>query len=514
MSSRWLPDILRGDRGRPGISSYAQLIAYFLANWAVTDWYVDSSIGDDSASGTSWGTALASPDELSRRLAVALPVDHTVTVHIGSGHSGGTLALSYIATAAGCPFVLVGTPSSVSAGGVSTYTDAIPLSNQGAHLVASGVPDWTSLVGSMVTITSGASVGAVAWIGKVNPNDGAGVPTNVATARTSKFAGVPSGAGFIPTNKVPAASSGISVSTLPVITHCAIRQCGLQPPSGAGFYADRGFSISFLAIQNLYIDAATPGIADSCLIGQVSSGALVQGTPITVVRSRFDGGAVSYLPLYRVTSWFSLFQRPGLVGVTLQEGAYLGYCLCQGTQLAAVDSAVYSTGVFDVAANDASLIAQFGSRVASYTSLYGRDNARCGYRATKGTSLYAATGCSILGASGAVYLDGSAVAIPTWAGASLWLDGARSGEAILIVPSAPGGGHDALTTSYVDVTVPFVLSTQRIAATLKTPAGTVGFPSAVYLNSTTIRLISTSALDTSVLTWSILAVGNSSLIRD
>jgi hypothetical protein len=141
------------------------------------------------------------------------------------------------------------------------------------------------------------------------------------------------------------------------------------------------------------------------------------------------------------------------------------------------------------------------------TSCYGRDNARCGLSVPYSGTVASATGNYLTGALGDVRLS-SATILP-WS-ALPWVDGARSGEATLAVP---GTGHDAESTSYVDVTVPYVLAAQKITASVKTFGGMPGLVSAVRIDATTIRITSSSATDTSVVTWHILPVGDNAVIR-
>jgi hypothetical protein len=95
-------------------------------------------------------------------------------------------------------------------------------------------------------------------------------------------------------------------------------------------------------------------------------------------------------------------------------------------------------------------------------------------------------------------LIGAASYVP-WS-ALPWRDGERFGEATLVAGT-------------VDVPVPYVLSTQKITACAKTFSGAPGFLRAAYVDATTIRITSSSATDTSVITWHILPVGDNAVIR-
>jgi hypothetical protein len=148
--------------------------------------------------------------------------------------------------------------------------------------------------------------------------------------------------------------------------------------------------------------------------------------------------------------------------------------------------------VFDVAASDAITI---NTPFAYMGGCYGRDNAAYGVAVPNTRSLTVGTNY-LTGASGDAKAGASAI---PWT-ALPWLDGERSGEATLVAGT-------------VDVPVPYVLSTQKITACAKTFSGAPGFLRAAYVDATTIRITSSSATDTSVITWHILPVGDNAVIR-
>ena len=128
-------------------------------------------------------------------------------------------------------------------------------------------------------------------------------------------------------------------------------------------------------------------------------------------------------------------------------------------------------------------------------TVYGRENAGFAVSVLEATMVLAYS-CTITGAAGSVRANTTAI---PWT-ALPWRDGERFGEATLVAGT-------------VDVPVPYVLSTQKITACAKTFGGTPGFLSAVYVDSTTIRVTSSSATDTSAVTWHILPVGDNAVIR-
>jgi hypothetical protein len=481
-----------------GLIASSQVLGWYLANWAVTDWYLDSVNGNNDNDGITAGTALATAEELSRRLAIALPIAHPVTVHVAQG-TYGTLAVSVIQTAVACPFDVVGAPLLTSIGPVTTYTDRIVASNQASHLVASGVSDWTAHVGKMVVVTDGASAGAVAWIAKANPNNGAGVAQGVGTARCSRFA-TPASSTLSPTNKVPASGSAVSLATLPIFNAITVNYSG-KGLLVAGAFASRAVSISFLDVAHVSLGKNAQALVDACKVSQAQWHSGWTNNNQSVVRSLITGGleqygfhgdcSFEYCLFY--SSQFGLAKQSRFSKAPTQ----IWYSLVEG-KILLESCSVFDLGVFDSASYYGVTLATTASAGTAVSSLYGRDNAVCGLQMANQSHINGSSGNAITGVSGDIYLAGQSAHIP-WS-ALPWVDGERSGEATLVAGT-------------VDVTVPYVLATQKMQVCAKTFVGTPGFLSAVYVNATTIRITSSSATDTSVVTWHILPVGDNVVIR-
>jgi hypothetical protein len=484
-----------------GLFSTEAVLAWYLANWSVTDWYLDSVNGNNDNDGITAGTALATAEELSRRLAIALPIAHPVTVHVAQG-TYGTLAVSVIQTAVACPFDVVGTTVLTPLGTVTSYTDRVVATKDASLLVVAGVTDWTPYVGRMVQITDGASAGAVCWIAKANPNNGAGVAQGVGTARTIKFGLSPTDDLASPavTNKVVAAGSAISLVTLPTFGAIKISRVTMPYASGAGVVGRRGCGIRLLDVGKLALDGTGLAIVSECRVREQALQMLSIYDQVYDIHCWLSGGVgETYMSLRSPQIVNCLLGSSTVTTIDLQGvGGAISTSIVQTSKLQVADCALNDVGIFDSAAAGLAVSASSGSKTIPYArNIYGRDNSH-GVELTNNSRIDTNSTKVVTGTLGDLKLVTAAAYIP-WS-ALPWVDGERSGEATLVAGT-------------IDVTVPYVLSTQKMQVCAKTFAGTPGFLSVVYVNATTIRITSSSATDTSVVTWHILPVGDNVVIR-
>jgi hypothetical protein len=410
-----------------------------------------------------------------------------------------------IQTALACPFDVVGAVAHTTIGTVTAYTDRVAATNTAAHLVASDVSDWSSHVGKRVDVLDGAQAGAVAWVAKSNPHSlGAGV------ARVTRFS-KPGTSTFAPAAVSPASGSALALATLPEFVQVSIETTGPVQPSSTDFVANRSGRVSNIKVETLAIRGQGRYLVDGCDIGYALGAAdagYASPTSQTIARSLWRGNGTS-----TNVDWlyvrYCLFGYAGssLATVGLSGSPALAECLIQGANVNIFPrSSMSGCGVFDSSSRAISSSVYYPGAVY-VASCFGRDNL-AGIALGNNTNFSASPANTITGSAGDIYLSGQTAYIPHTA--LPWVDGARSGEATLAVP---GTGHDAESTSYVDVTVPYVLASQKIIASHKTFGGIMGLVLAKYIDATTIRVVSTSSTDTSVVTWHILPVGDNAVIR-
>ncbi len=152
-----------------GGGNWERIVATTVLDWLQqSDLYINPTTGHDENPGT-----LAMPvrtlDELTRRLSVG-PLQQHTTFHVAAGTiASGTLDVD----GGGHDLTLVGNVTHVVTTTVSAWTFKSAATPESSLLEATGVLDWTTLVGHRVTVTH-AAVDYMLWVAVQNPG-GAGV---------------------------------------------------------------------------------------------------------------------------------------------------------------------------------------------------------------------------------------------------------------------------------------------------------------------------------------------------
>lgn len=143
-------------------------------------WYVDPVSGNDEATGADSGNAIKTIKELSYRLGgVIIQLTQIYILNdIPAGDSIGLLNLTTEWNKSLTPstppwvsgtspsLIIIGTPVTARAGTISAASLAIPASNLAGSVADTSVADWTTDVGKVLIVTSGAAVGSFCWIMK------------------------------------------------------------------------------------------------------------------------------------------------------------------------------------------------------------------------------------------------------------------------------------------------------------------------------------------------------------
>jgi hypothetical protein len=505
--SRWLPDVLRGNRGRPGISSFTDLNAYLSGVWSPLGYYLDEVHGDDSNAGTSWAQAFKSSDALTERLCLTRPIGHSMTVHVAPG-SYGSLRADVTQTALGIPFDIVGYPSYSPLGLLSSYSDRVLATNISPLVSIVGMPDASSLSGSRIEVVDGAvaTLGAIAWGVKANAHS---LGANV--LRTCRFAMAGVG-NFTPITVSPVPGVSLSTVALPEFDSIDVRISSPLPDVGTDYQINRSGRISDVSVGSLAVFSNGRFNVDRSEIGYWSTQlrtAYIQvylsrcslrglGTSTTVVNGYFLTGTIG-----RVGSPLRSVGAP-LNSVTLSGDANLYDCIVQGVSVFPRNNGTTGgltlCGIFDTPSNAAVVISKSSPGVTRVGQCYGSGNAVAGIDIGNGCSVVSSTtgGNSIVGAGGAIRLSGPPAL--TLATHDQWLDGAQAGLATLVAGSTVVAGVSTIV-------VPRVLSTQVLQVSRRTALGVVGDLTINWVDDTHIRVDSNSAADTSVVSWSILPAG-------
>ena len=150
-----------------GISSQELLALssiYYETNWSVTDWYLDSVNGSDTNDGLTEDTAIQTIEELSRRLALVLTINHDIRVWLAQG-SYGSLYLQASLSVATNKISFTGIAVTDLETTVESYTTYSHVTRSATHVSLTGVSDLTSYIGRRIRRVSDNSV---SFIGAVN----------------------------------------------------------------------------------------------------------------------------------------------------------------------------------------------------------------------------------------------------------------------------------------------------------------------------------------------------------
>jgi hypothetical protein len=211
----------------PAVTSIAQLDALYAVNWAVADWYLDGTTGNDANAGTTSGAPLRTGAELARRLGPYALWGQSVTVHVGAnGMTDGLVLRGYIPS--GMSVDVVGTTTVLVTDVVATFSAVNHGTPASTLLTAVTLADWTPYRWRRVRLTSGASVGAVAFVALANP---AGAGLNVASIAPPCRINTTSSTAII-SSATAAPGDGLVIESLPVVPSIALYLDG--PVSNAG----------------------------------------------------------------------------------------------------------------------------------------------------------------------------------------------------------------------------------------------------------------------------------------
>ena len=103
-------------------AAIAQLEAYYSANWAVADWYIDGVVGNDSNTGTSAAAPLKTGRELKRRLGNCAEWDHSVTIHVLANGMTDPLVINGLMLKTTIHVDVIGTPTVIATDTVAAYS--------------------------------------------------------------------------------------------------------------------------------------------------------------------------------------------------------------------------------------------------------------------------------------------------------------------------------------------------------------------------------------------------------
>ena len=493
-------------------STPAGIAASYAANWAVADWYLDGTIGDDANNGTTALTPLKTGAELARRLGPYALWGQSVTVHIlGTGIADG-LILRGSMLVAGTHCDVLGHPTLlIDSGTVAAYQAANHATPTASQLKTTGIADWAPYQWARLRFTSGTAVGAIAWIARSNP---AGVGADV--ARISRPYRINAASlNTMPQSVVPAPGDAVLVESIPSVPSLDIQIDGPCLTTNVAAFGARqlyieGISSPQMALWTPSLIAGARCVTFGCELGcqlippaQIDLGGMSFNNISALVGYADPGYAsIGYCNTIAVMSGGLVGKR--VVHIELMgSNAALFYTLFQNVHISTeYQNASKLTGIqiFDI--TNATKTALVHTGRTHISDISGDNNAGWGF------SLY--NGC-VIKWTGTINLKG-AVADAKFGTApstdltqpQIWQasDYAQSGVSAAM---AAGVG--------VVVTVPWYDNvSQKVTATHATFAGTPGALMVDQFSSTQFLIKSSDALDTSTVNWQISPLGRNIFI--
>ncbi len=479
-------------------------------------WYIDRLAGNDENDGTTPATALKTGDELTRRLNgphFDLAIQMTIVVIEGDSLD---LFPTYVSDTA--YLHVMGTPIELVRYTVSVST---PITgNQPAKIQCTGVADWdtagpggTSLLCNTrpanvrARINGGPRDGALFWLAKKAPD--AGDSNAVArlgdTARRTNVAS---------TISKPEVGDVLVFERLSNLERLNVHCIGANPNlTGSTQYPNEPFLATDLHLGRVDFQPLDCGpipyanLFYGCIIQESirsSSSRPSSSTRSIVLACWSNAGSLSsiFISFGLVTSLSQTSTPSGTVRVEVGCTTESGHNLLQGCNWQCFGILVITAGTETICdATNAGILVS--DRVDVASGLIGYGNA-AGIDIRRGAKLrLGAVVPTITGAAGDVRLQPSTTVIP-WT-AVPWIDGARSGKAVALVP---GGA--------ATIPVPYLLASQAIVVTPNTPAG-AGAPGTLYVadadrNNTQFGVRSGLATDAGTFNWAIQPVGDAIMI--
>jgi hypothetical protein len=479
------------------------LEAYYAANWAVTDWYLDGTTGSDSNDGTSAATPLKTGRELKRRLGQCAEWNHSVTIHVLANGMIDPLVINGLMLQTGIHVDVIGTETVIASDTIAAYLGRSQTNARATEITGTAIADFSPFVWKRLRVTSGARAGWTTWIAKANPN---GVGLNVARCSQGGYID-PSYA--VPVNPTaPSPGDAFVIERLPSVPYIRIDLSGptsIIPITGA--FPERQYMVRSVDCPQMYL---------SSIANRIEYRGLVFGCRLNAILP-VGGGPQSYIMPEVTTSLFGVSPESGkvvypqvpatsclfgdginAVFVYLTGVQWLTNSLFQGCRVqASADTQINASQIFDCTGSDAALTVY---ACDCYCFGISGDGNAIGLGLRNGSVLRYGSTFNLKGTIPARLLSTPTIDL-TLAQAMQPNDYSQKGTAKLVAGS-------------VTVTVPWYENTvQNVMVTPKTPGGTPGNWTVAQISTTQFTITSSNPLDTSTVNWFITPLGRGILVN-
>lgn len=482
--------------------------AIYAANWAVSDWYLDQVTGDDVNDGTTPATPLATGAELLRRLGPYAIWSQSVTVHVlENGTADAIILRGLMVPDVGFVDVIGVTTIEADGGTLASYLPVDHSIPRHVTISTSLIADFSPHKFRRIRLTSGASIGAIAYLGNASPG---GVGAQF--VQCAPFANINlASSTLLFSNVTPVVGVDCVIDSVPYVPAIEIDVQGPISASVGPQWPQRKASIQHLDCPLIRASGLMVACNNRFAIFASGIGTTeILGTPLALTTSASKRAChVKFLEPSSPTAIFlagmyanCLFSAIDME-ISKNETAFFNNCLFLERLAITPRSKCYLSGVqfFDVpATHDAILI---NSQNGSLENVSGDRNGSRGI-GIMNASQFTFTGIiNILGAGGNGRLQSTPGISPLT-------------YAQLLQPSdyAQKGISAAMVAGVVTVTVPWYENTvQQVTVSHAAFAGTPGILSVQQISNTQFRVTSSSATDTSTVRWAISPLGRNIFIN-
>ncbi len=488
-------------------SSYPHYVATaYASNWAVADWYIDGTVGNDANDGLTAETPLQTGVELFRRLGPYAIWSQSVTIHVlANGMTDGIILRGYMP--AGSHVDLLGTATVLATDTINTYTALNHTTPTATEITASeSLTDFTPYKWRRLRITSGVRSGAVSWIAKESPGG-----VGVATARISPpiQLNTASNTNIVSTTIAFVNGDPFVIESLPTVPNITIELDGPIATTLIPQYAKRAVSIQNLDVPFLMLKGLFLGLRLKAPIFGNRLGNVIYHGPKIVESNHINGCSMAVVdptstatPLLDTQASFNncLF-GDGAPSIQLVQPAYFSRCLFQETRFLGnrpnVQVTAFDIQIFDCPASTSAMNHLF----ADMTNFSGSGNAGIGLNLNNGAFCRYTGVINLKGSISDAQLTQAPVTNLTLPQALQPDDYAQKG-----VTSAMVEGTITVTVPWYDKTV------QRVTVSHSEFSGTPGVLSVQQISNTQFTVTSSSATDTSTVNWQISPLGRNIFI--
>jgi hypothetical protein len=478
----------------------------YAANWAVTDWYLDGTVGLDTNNGTTALTPLRTGAELLRRLGPYALWGQSVTVHVLANGMTDALVLHGELLVTGTHLDVIGTPTVLASDTVLTYTNLSHATPSATQLVPLALADWTPYVGSRVRFPT---TDAVVWIGIAGPG---GVGLNVAqTSRASRVDPTNVSSIFNTSAVNPAPGDALLVEQLPQVPAIDLDIAGPMTVVATAKYPVRQWLINSIDCPQITVLGPASTTGQKCgvfgsKVGLVSAPSekanallLMEKCGCRVVNADFSGSfsALNVGGYYFCTLFTADTQVPANNNFASTYGLWQGFTLFT---LAGSTVSLTDNQLFDVP-GAASIACYIQGNAGFVSNLSGARNAGFGLALRNNVQMRATGTMNLQG----TVSNGRLAAAPA---ISLTLP-----QLLQASDFAQRGTSAAMVAGTITVTVPWYDNVnQKVTATHAVFAGTPGILSVQQISTTQFTITSSSAIDTSTVNWQISPLGRNIFI--